>query len=213
MATVQTIVDAIKYRVNDTQFTGASGITSYVIPAINELLQVIDITLYQMKSDLARTALSVALEEDDASCSMPTEFIALSEKPWIDGETSTLNPIPDRKTALSLSTTSSTPMYYELIGSTLKLYPPTGEAGTLKGYYFAFSTAMSSASSTIPFGGIFDLLIKEYLVKMYQMANTARDEAGQMRVMLDPMFAERLKSEVTLIVRMRDGNASAGFSA
>lgn len=204
MSTVQNIVDAVKYRINNTTFTGVSGVTAHIVPLINDILRAIDMWLLWEKSELAETPFSIPFAAGVSSADLPAGFQALTEPPWIEGATRRLLVLPGRETGLGL-TDAGTPRYYELTGSSLVLYPPPEAAVTLKGNYFRFSAPMVDETSVVPHAGLFDQVIQEYLVKLYHLSNTTRDETGQAMAAFDEKETARFKSMVRQVLFRRNG--------
>jgi len=204
MSTVQEIVNAVKYRINNTTFTGVSGVADNVVPLINDILRAIDMQLLWEKSELAETPLELPFAAGASSAGLPPGFQALTEPPWIDGTTRFLFALPDRETALRL-TAPGTPQYYELTGSSLVLHPPPEAAVTVRGNYFRFSTPMADETSVVPYSGLFDQVIQEYLVKLYHMSNTTRDETGQAMAAFDDKETARFKGLVRQVLFRRNG--------
>jgi hypothetical protein len=172
MSTVQDIYDDIRYRVI-TPPGRPFGMNNVVIPLINQMIRELDTMVYLEQSDLAKTALSESVSLGESEVELPDDFVGMVSEPWVDGNTYLLKYLPDRETALRYGTDEGTPVYYEVIGNTVYLYPATDAAITLKGFYFRYSDSVVDGTSTMPYRGIFDGTIREALVKCASMSNAS----------------------------------------
>ncbi len=108
------------------------------------------------------TASSITVTSDDSYGYLPDDFWGLKGKPYIDGRTVPLEPLPSQDVKLKYSG-AGYPLYYEIKGSKIYLTPAAGEDVTVKGDYCRRPAAVTGASSGIPFNELFDELIAEYV--------------------------------------------------
>ncbi len=119
---------------------------------------------------------SITLTSDCSIGYLPADFWGLKGKPYIDGKTEPLCPLPGIRTELSYPSAGQ-PLYYRLLGSKrMKLVPSTSSDITIKGYYFQRPTELTASTDTMPFNELFDDLIAEYLEKFFRGGH-ANDEA------------------------------------
>jgi hypothetical protein len=207
-STVRSIAQDIAYRINDTNFTSDPGLTNNLLPLLNEMIHHIDMVIYWERVNLYRVSFTLPFTASQTSAIMPADFIGLSEQPWIQGHIHPLNVIPDRRTALLNQNENERPVYYELADSTIWLYPPPSIAVTLEGFYFRFTNKLTTAGATMPYGSIFDQVIKEYLVKIFHTSNTTRDETGKFIIAVDPAMTKEFQQQVKKLLVRRPGFAT-----
>ncbi len=95
---------------------------------------------------------------------LPADFIGLVDKPYINGKTWQLEPLPSIATKLSY-TAAGESKYYEVIGNKFWVYPATSSDITINGPYWQKPAAITTFESTLPYSGIFDDVIIEVLVR------------------------------------------------
>jgi hypothetical protein len=157
MSQVKDIIDGIKHRLPDR---------TNIYPALNRAVSMVNKRLKYHDSSMIKGALSVTITADSASGSMPSDYWGLLGKPYISGETYFLEPIPNQETKLNF-TDNTTPRWYEIIGTTIYLYPGTSTEATLIGPYWQKSTALTKSTDTMTFSELFDDAIQESLIHTY----------------------------------------------
>jgi len=134
---------------------------------------------YQISSDTAPVTATLTLESDeelsdeaagdsvtltsiDDYADLPSDFWGLrpdrktgKNEIYISGKTSLLDPSPGLSTEIQY-TTAGEPQWFRIIDDKLWVFPPTSSDITVAGYYFQMPTAVSAASSVIPYNELFD---------------------------------------------------------
>lgn len=108
------------------------------------------------------TASSITVTSDDSYGFLPDDFWGLKDKPYLEGRTVPLEPLPAQDVKLKYSG-SGYPLYYDIKGTKIFLIPGAGEDVTVKADYYKRPAAASDTSSTVPFNELFDELIAEYV--------------------------------------------------
>lgn len=108
----------------------------------------------------------VTITSEAGYLDLPSDFWGFVDKPYLNGLTYPLRPLPNVETALAF-TSAGTPIYYQIKGSKLYLTPPTGTDYTIKGDYFTKPTAITAKTDALPFSELFDEAIGEVLVQYY----------------------------------------------
>lgn len=151
--------------------------------------------LWKRRSDLLKTAWTSAnldADTDVCSVSLPSGFLGFVEHPYISGYSDYLLPLPEN--SRQIYTDKGHPVYYEITGTTLTLYPPPIIDVVLKGIYFASPTALTALSGTIPFGGLFDSVFRDAVIPV---ANKGIYLAA------DPVFEAAVNTHVDGILSLR----------
>lgn len=152
MSTVQDILNIVEHV--------WEGHNTY--PSLNRSLRLVAQRLMWHKSDMQVTKMTVSFTADSSSASLPSDFWGLAGRPYIDGKTWPLLPVPNKDTHLDWSG-YGVPQFYEILESTLYLIPGTSSAIDVKGDYFFCPATVDSADDTIPWGGLFDDAVAEYM--------------------------------------------------
>jgi hypothetical protein len=92
------------------------------------------------------------------SAPLPTDFISLAARPYLAGATP-LAPLGGQSGALL--NTAGTPLYFDIAGRTLRLYPPAQSAVTVCVPYFFRPQILTEMTDTLPFWGEFDSVFVE----------------------------------------------------
>ena len=173
MSTVADIIDGVKHRLPER---------ANIYPVINNAVRMINKRLRVHEVSMIRGSLSVSFSADSSSASLPSDYWGLIEKPYINGKTYALEPVPDQSTKLRY-TSNSTPSYYEVVGTSLYLYPGTSSAITINGAYWTQPTTLTKPTDTMPYSELFDEVIQEALMKIYKTGRTSGDpnEIGLLR--------------------------------
>lgn len=106
---------------------------------------------------------------------LPDDFWGFTgERPYIDGYTWTLLPLPNQQTALAY-TSAGVPKFYKLKDNRLYVYPGTGTDITIKGDYWRKPARITAMNDYIPWNEQFDDAIAEYLSKVLIAGIAASD--------------------------------------
>jgi hypothetical protein len=162
MSQVKDIIDAIGHRLPDT---------NNLYPALNRAVRMIAKRLMYHDASMVRGSLSVTIAADSSSGSMPSDYWGLVDKPYLSTETRYLQPVPDPRYKL-LYSSNSQPRYYEIVGTTINLYPGWTAGGTINGDYWTRPTKLTSPTDTMPFSEMFDDAIEEALLVIYTGQDT-----------------------------------------
>jgi hypothetical protein len=119
----------------------------------------------ELGSDLIKSEQSEDLAADECDITLPTDMLAIANHPVISytGTTrKTLYPLPEDKRWSYEDT--GVPQYYEVRGTIMRVYPTCDQAVTVR-----FETydrqSVESMTADVPYGGLFDDLIIELLVR------------------------------------------------
>lgn len=132
------------------------------------------LTLASTDSVVAAIASSITVTSDDSYGYLPSDFWGLRDKPYIDGLTYPLLPLPDTDTALAY-TSAGVPAYYKIRGTKIYVTPHTSSDYTIIADYFQRPTAITEKTDTIPFNELFDDLIAEYAYKYFRGGTVERE--------------------------------------
>jgi len=80
------------------------------------------------------------------------------------------------------------PLYFELKGNTLHIYPSYTEEVIIKGDYFAKPTKITSTSDTVPYNELFDDIIEEYIVKIVRAGFTGESNKSNPLLLQEFMY-------------------------
>jgi hypothetical protein len=108
---------------------------------------------------------------------LPSDFWGFIERPYINTYQYTLAPIPNQDTKLLYINTSGTPIYYDLVGSKMYLYPETSADITINGKYWKKPATISRMDETLPYDELFDDAIQEVLVQTLNFGGLIPPEA------------------------------------
>jgi len=162
MSTVSEILEGIKH-----------GFPNKVnIARVNRAVRLISLRLFYHKSSLAKGALAVTVTADSSSASLPSDYWGMIDWPYVVGKTNRLEQLPNLETRLTYSSNSS-PIYFDIKGQTIYLYPGTSSEIVIGGDYWAMPTAITALTATVPFNELFDEAIIEAL------CNTPITETGR----------------------------------
>lgn len=99
---------------------------------------------------------------------LPTDFWGMvGERPFIDGETWELEPLPSQRVELAY-TSAGEPRYFKIRNNKLYVIPATSSDITVKGDYFKRPTKLTATTDTVPFDELFDELLAEIIVRYYK---------------------------------------------
>jgi hypothetical protein len=162
--------------------------------AVREVHAVIANRLLLRASDLLQQATEAELTYavDAQTASLPDDFRALAERPYIAGE-KPLAPL-DRRSTENLQD-AGTPVYYKVLGRTLWIYPPTAAEVTVQVPYFAQVTAPAALTDELPFLGEFD--------RVYVEGATIVMRSG-LAAVAEKTFVAMIQSQVDAVLDARD---------
>jgi hypothetical protein len=119
---------------------------------------------------------------------VPSDFWGIVGKPAISGYKDPLLPLPDMETKLQYMSSSGmntgTPLYYELKGNKFCITPATASDITIIGDYFKKPATMTNMNSILPFEGVLDDAITEYLLNVLA-GGTATAETNLQSILTD----------------------------
>lgn len=167
------------------------------IDAVQTTAEIITRRLWLKRSDLLKQDFEKALAEDSASVTLDADFLGMAEnsQPWLDygeGRKQVLAPLPSgMKHTFS---DSGLPLYYQLRGFTLSVFPTASEASALKGEMYARPAAVTALDDNLPFDGIFDRLFIDAVLIVGR-------ESGAVTV--NQAFAAMLYDQVDSIIHAR----------
>lgn len=171
MSTVATLFTAIGGRVGYTISSTSSSTETQCIQFLNEALEWITGILAEEKSEIGRTLGSITTVADTASYSDLSGMYATSDIGWIlktyerveiklTTEESSLDYNPDD---------TDEPCEFYVDGSNNIVFLPTpDDAYTIKIPYWAMPTNLTATTDTVPFNGLFDNLLIEFLTMRMQ---------------------------------------------
>ena len=192
MTEARQLVDAVAHRLPGQH---------NIYPSIDTAVKHIAKRLFWHKSNMivSDTGLSLSMTTSDSTVALPSDFWALKGYPYPNGEKWHYDPLPDLGTRLVYSS-DGVSKYYEILNATLRLTPPTSSAITVNGDYFVKPTEITQPTSEIPWNGLFDDAIQEFLIKWYAVGAGGKPEYSM-------TIASFFNDAVDLIVPYRDKTA------
>lgn len=160
--------------------------------AANLAMDLIYKRLLLKKSDFLRESFSRSFLADVNSCILPTDFFGLAERPYFSGLTALLTPLPVE--TRQVFTTSGTPRYYELRGTSLVLYPTPSTPYTLLGEYWQRPVKFAAVSDIVPLNGLIDYILADAIIRI--------SETG-MGVLADPTFRQSIYTQLEELLPQR----------
>ena len=162
MSTVSEMLEGVKH-----------GLPNKVnIARVNRAVRLISKRLFYHKSSLAKGALAVTVSADSSSESLPSDYWGMIDWPYIVGLIIRLRQLPNLETRLAY-TDNSQPIYFDIKGQIIYLYPGTSSEIVIGGDYWAMPTAITAVGDTVPYNEIFDEAIREALL------STPPDQSGR----------------------------------
>lgn len=113
------------------------------------------------------TASSITVTSDDSYGFLPSDFWGLADKPYLDGKTWPLLPLPSVDADLSYSGAGD-PVYYRVMGTKIYVTPHTASDYDIIADYFQRPTEITTTTATLPFYELFDDLIAEYAEQYFR---------------------------------------------
>jgi hypothetical protein len=126
---------------------------------------------------------------------LPDNFQGFISDPNIDGYTTTLPKIPNRTEELYWSAAGvGLPQYQKLMGNKLYVFPATSSNITICGEYYKKITSLTTLDDYLPFAGLFDDVIQDYIIAILSGGPSATGELnGMLGVAVDLVVAKREK--------------------
>jgi hypothetical protein len=96
---------------------------------------------------------------------LPDDFWGFISKPNISGYTNTIPKIPSREQEITLSMAGAgLPRYHKLMGNKIYVFHSTSANITICGEYFKKLTRLTSLDDYVPFSGLFDDVLQDYII-------------------------------------------------
>ena len=109
----------------------------------------------------------IVITSDDAYGFLPDDFWGLWGKPYLDGKTYPLIPLPGTDTELQF-TGSGTPIYYKIRGNRIYVTPHTGTDYTIKADYFQKPETIENTTDYLPYDDLFNDVIYELVLNLFK---------------------------------------------
>lgn len=164
------------------------------LEAVNEAAGVIGRELARRKSDLALQEISLNFAAEAESQSLPSGFMGFVGHPVVD-DGAELSGLPDLDTALEMRGDPGPPVYYEVLGDQLLLYPEPAESCIVKAK--ARIVPVLALSDDLPWLGLFNDLLAVAAVQLSQQG---------LALLAAPPFLAMIDAGVNavLVPRMKD---------
>lgn len=169
----------------------ASGIT--LMQAVNMATHVIHRRLWDSNSDILHKAFTLYIPGTLDNAKLPSDFLGLSEHPYVSGQGNPLTPVQSKDRA-ALDGQSGTPTYYELVDDRLYVFPTPVSLTLIKGRYILDEPTVDALTDAIPFAGLFDQLYVEAVLWLNTHGLSAT---------IDPGFDALVRNEVDRIHPLR----------
>lgn len=135
---------------------------------------------------------------------LPDNFMGFLSKPYIHGTTQILTGPPNKETEIDYSMTSAgLPRYQKLRGDRLKVIPGTSTDIVIDGDYWVKPTKLTTMDDHIPFSGMFDDVIQDYIIAI--LAAGPSGAAGLKGILVDAVDLIVSKREKKAPVQMAPG--------
>ena len=127
----------------------------------------------------------VTISSDAAHGVLPSDFWGLLSKPWVVGYRWPLLSLPNIETRL-VYPGAGVPRYYEIAGSSLMLLVPRVATNlTVSGLYFQKPVSIEDMYDELPWNGLFDDALQEYIIQGLTSGNILSDQMyGAMKRMM-----------------------------
>lgn len=160
--------------------------------AANAVQQIITRRLLLKKSDLLLEDFTAAIVAPASTFTLPTGFKGFAERPYLSGTSTHLMTLP--RELRSQLTTPGTPKFYEMRGTTVKLFPTPSANVTVVGVYYKEPTAFTTLTATMPFGGLADDIFVEGITRL---------AVTGMKTAIDPEFLAMIYNQLEEILSSR----------
>lgn len=165
MATLKELVLEVANRIPDDQ-------VERLFEHTNRAVQTIARRLYFHKSDLIMSDMSVTIAAAAQYGALPSDFIGLIDRPYISGYLNPLEPLPGIQERIIYTGQAGVPLWYEVLGSNIYIYPYVTAGCTLNGRYASRPIPINDMDSIMPFYNFCNEIITEYIVASAQMGPT-----------------------------------------
>jgi hypothetical protein len=147
------------------------------------------------KVTAATEGTSVTITSQDNYGYLPDDFWGFISEPNIQGKYETLRDVPNKTTQLAYAIYSAgTPIYATLYGDRLRVYPGTSIDIVIEGQYWVRPTKLTTLDDYIPFYGLFDDVIQDYIIAILAAGTAGTTEvAGILTTAVDLIVAKREK--------------------
>lgn len=127
---------------------------------------------------------------------LPNDFGGLVEKPYINGKTWELEPLPSQRSKL-IYASAGEPKYYKLKGNRIFVTPAASSDATIEGDYYRKPVLLTKMNDYVPFYGAMDAAIQEYLRRVLISGASGNDD----------LLETFLHGEIDLVVPRRNKKA------
>lgn len=198
--TAQELLDIVLPRLAKE---GGQGQHLNFLEAVRATADIITKRLWLLRSDLLEEDFEKELAGDEAQITLDADFLGLVEnsQPWLDYEDGTrrvLTPLPSG--IKHTFTEAGSPLYYELRGRTLTVFPTAREAVTVRGEQYAQPDPVEEMQDDLPFDGIFDQLFIDSVTRIGK---------DGLAVTVNQAFALLLYGQVDQLVHARPAKSIA----
>jgi hypothetical protein len=121
----------------------------------------------------------IEITNDDSFGFLPSDFWGLVGKPYLDGKTYPLLPLPNTDTELQY-TSAGTPHYYKIRGDKIYVTPHTSADFTIKSDYFQKPTLIENTTDELPWNDLFNDVIYEVVINLFKKSGILVPELQQM---------------------------------
>ena len=163
---------------------------------INDIIEVISRRLWFHRSDLLKTSVTVSVDSVNTGFVLGNTFLGFRGLPYEVNTTGAyqvhqLSPLPeDAEWKYQLA---GVPLFYQLIGNNVTLFPAPSTPYSYVVRYYALPAELTSPASVVPFNGLFDTVIKDMMLAMIE----------GMFTIVNPVFSKTLDEIVDKIIRLR----------
>lgn len=185
--TAQTLLDDILPKLGSSPPSGLSFFTM-----VNGITNLIVKRLWYHESDLVTKRGTVTINLDADNGTLPTDFLGLKGKPFVSGYLDPLEPLDESRAIYDGE--KGIPEKYEVMGTTLYVYPAASTATTLKLEYFFRPADLTALTDNIPFNDLFNDVYREAVPRL--------NEQGFV-LLSDPVFEKFVYDMVESLLPMR----------
>lgn len=131
------------------------------LQALNAALRSIGKRLASRRSDLSKSLVTLDYFAGDESIALSAVILGFSENPVANLGTGTVTLTPLESGERDSLMRSGEPRRFELLGSSLCLYPYPTADGTVTGMAFCLPQTVTVLNKTLPWHGLFDDLLRQ----------------------------------------------------
>jgi hypothetical protein len=191
VTTVQDIINSLLPKL-----AGKPDAATELYEQLNDIIEVISRRLWFHRSDLLKTSKTVNVTNVNTDFTFDDRFLGFRGLPYELNATGVqqvhqLSPLPeDDEWKYQVP---GVPLFYQLIGSNVTLFPAPSAAYTYVVRYYALPADLVISTDVVPFNGLFDTIIKDMALEMI----------GGMFSIVSPVFVQTMNELVDKIVRLR----------